>query len=85
MRIQRKDAKTQRWREPSMAIGSTRLRRVQFGVPPNCLGMCATAFDQTTNGIPRSHPVSGVTPETTRETRVLPTNLAPRTSHLSFC
>ena len=68
-----------------MAVGSTRLRRVQFGVPPNCLGMRPTAFDQTTNGILRPHPVSGVTPETTRETRVLPTNLVPLTWHLAFC
>jgi hypothetical protein len=68
-----------------MTVGSTRLRRVQFGVPPNCLGMRTTALEQTTNGILRSYPVSGVTPETTRETRVLLTYLAPHTSHLAFC
>jgi hypothetical protein len=68
-----------------MAVGSTRVSRVQFGVPPNCLGMHPIAFDQTINGILRPHTVSGVTPETTRETRVLPTNLVPRTWHLAFC
>jgi hypothetical protein len=68
-----------------MAVGGTRVSRVQFGVPPNCLGMRTTAFDQTINGILRPHPVSGVTPETTRGTRVPPTSLAPRASRLAFC
>jgi hypothetical protein len=36
---------------------STCVSRVQFGVPPNCIGA----------------PVSGETPETTRQRRVLPT------------
>jgi hypothetical protein len=83
--FQRKNAKTQKRREPLMAVGSTRLRRVQFGVPPNCLGARAIYVARAINDKPCLQKVSGVTPETTRETRVLPTNLASRTSHLAFC
>ena len=54
------------------AVGSTRLRRVQFGVPPNCCGRRTIDIDRTNNGKLRSQKVSGATPETTRETRVLP-------------
>jgi hypothetical protein len=54
------------------AVGSTRLRRVQFGVPPNCGGARPTAFGQKNNSDLRKPSVSGATPETTRGTRVLP-------------
>jgi len=54
------------------AVGSTRLRRVQFGVPPNCCGRRTIDIDRMNNGNLRSQKVSGATPETTRETRVLP-------------
>jgi hypothetical protein len=54
------------------AVGSTRLRRVQFGVPPNCHGERTIDIIRTNNGKLCSHKVSGATPETTRETRVLP-------------
>jgi hypothetical protein len=59
------------------AVGSTRLRRVQFGVPPNCRGERTINIDRTNNGKLRSQKVSGATPETTRETRVLP-HIFPR-------
>jgi hypothetical protein len=57
----------------TIPVGSTRVSRVQFGVPPNCRGARATAFRRvnTSNLCPSS--VSGVTPETTRRRRVLPT------------
>jgi hypothetical protein len=51
------------------AVGSTRLWRVQFGVPPNCGGARATVFDRINNGNARSPQVSGATPETARGTR----------------
>jgi hypothetical protein len=54
------------------AVGSTRLRRVQFGVPPNCHGRRTIDIDRMNNGKLRSQKVSGATPETTRETRVPP-------------
>ena len=57
---------------PTIAVGSTRVARVQFGVPLNCVGgrtICVTRMD---NGSLRLPDVSGATPETTRETRVLP-------------
>ena len=56
-----------------MAVGSTRLRRVQFGVPPNCVGKRTMEITWTNDGKLCSQTVSGVTPETTRGTRVLPT------------
>jgi hypothetical protein len=59
------------------AVCSTRLRRVQFGVPPNCIGGRATVLNRTNHGILRPLRISGVTPETTRETRVL--------HHFSLC
>jgi len=59
----------------SMAVGSTRLWRVQFGVPPNCIDACTIDVNRTNHGRLSPHPVSGATPETTRETRVLPTYL----------
>ncbi len=68
-----------------MAVGSTRLRRVQFGIPPNCVGARAIYVARTINDKPCLQKVSGVMPETTRGTRVPPTNIAPRTSHLAFC
>jgi NADH-quinone oxidoreductase subunit M len=48
-------------------------RRVQFpdASGPNCVGVCMIDFNQTKDGNPGSQAVSGVTPETTRETRVL--------------
>jgi len=54
-------------------VGSTRLRRVQFGLPPNCHGARGLAFCRPhVCGVCASS-VSGVTPETTRRRRVLPT------------
>ena len=53
-------------------VGGTRLRRVQFGVPPNCHGRRTIDINRMNNGDLRSQKVSGATPETTRETRVLP-------------
>ena len=57
----------------TISVGSTRVSRVQFGVPPNCHGARTIEFRRvnTSNLCPSS--VSGVTPETTRETRVPPT------------
>ena len=49
-----------------MAVGSTRLRRVQFGVPPNCLGARTIYVARTINDKPCLQKVSGATPETTR-------------------
>jgi NADH-quinone oxidoreductase subunit M len=63
-------------RGETVAIGSTRLRRVQFGVPPNWIGTRAAGMDQTNNGGLRPQAVSGATPETTRGTRVLPNRSA---------
>ena len=54
------------------ADGGTRLWRVQFGVPPNCIGAGTTCVKRTVNGDVRRQKVSGATPETTRETRVPP-------------
>jgi hypothetical protein len=69
-------AKMQRVQEMKIkftsAVGSTRLRRVQFGVPPNCRGRRTIDINRMNNGNLRSQKVSGATPETTRETRVLP-------------
>jgi hypothetical protein len=59
------------------AVGSTRLRRVQFGVPPNCRGRRTIDIDRMNNGNLCSQKVSGATPETTRETRV-PPHIFPR-------
>ena len=56
----------------AISVGSTRVSRVQFGVPPNCHGARATEFRRMNNSNLCPSPVSGVTPETTRETRVLP-------------
>ena len=53
------------------AVGSTRLRRVQFGVPPNCHGRRAIGFARANSDNLCWQKVSGATPETTRETRVL--------------
>jgi NADH-quinone oxidoreductase subunit M len=63
-------------RGETVAMGSTRLRRVQFGVPPNWIGTRAAGMDQTNNGGLRPQAVSGATPETTRGTRVLPNRSA---------
>lgn len=49
---------------------STRVSRVQFGVSPNCGGARELVIDRPHH--PERRPrVSGATPETTRETRVL--------------
>ena len=32
------------------AVGGTRVSRVQFGVPPNCHGMCAVGVDRAIGG-----------------------------------
>ena len=53
-------------------MGSARLRRVQFGVPPNCRSAHTFAGNRTSDNNLCLQTVSGVTPETTRETRVLP-------------
>jgi hypothetical protein len=50
---------------------STRVPRVQFGVPPNCGGAHDLALDRSHHEQRRPSPVSGATPETTRGTRVL--------------
>jgi NADH-quinone oxidoreductase subunit M len=55
----------------TVAVGSTRVSRVQFGVSPNCVSTRPIDFDQTKDGNPCPLQVSGVTPETTRGTRVL--------------
>jgi NADH-quinone oxidoreductase subunit M len=60
-------------RGETVAVGSTRVSRVQFGVPPNCVGVRTIGFDQRKYGELRPQTVSGVTPETTRGTRVPPT------------
>lgn len=49
---------------------STRVSRVQFGVPPNCGEARGLTLNRSHH--PQHRPrVSGATPETTRETRVL--------------
>jgi len=53
--------------------GSTRVSRVQFGVPPNCGEARDFAFVRTNYTQPCVLPVSGATPETTRRRRVLHT------------
>ena len=58
-------------RGETIAVGSARLRRAQFSVPPNCVGGRAVGLDQMKNSELSLQAVSGVTPETTRETRVL--------------
>ena len=50
---------------------STRVSRVQFGVPPNCGRARGLALIRTQHQQHHPSPVSGGTPETTRETRVL--------------
>jgi|GEM_PF-2637386 hypothetical protein len=52
-------------------VCSTRLRRVQFGVPPNCHDAHTFGFARVNSGNLYWQTVSGATPETTRETRVL--------------
>jgi len=47
-------------------VGRTRVSRVQFGVPPNCVGACGFAFFQTLRQYSCVPPVSGATPETSR-------------------
>jgi hypothetical protein len=54
-------------------IGRTRVSRVQFGVPPNCVGARSFTFFKVHNENPCVPLVSGATPETTRQRRVLPT------------
>jgi hypothetical protein len=51
--------------------GSTRVSRVQFGVPPNCGETRRQTFARSRHQQRRHSPVSGETPETTRETRTL--------------
>jgi len=58
-------------RGETMAMGSTRLRRVQFGVTPNCGDVHSKVFSLTSDDGARSAQISGATPETTRGTRVL--------------
>ena len=65
-------------RGETVVVGSTRLRRVQFGVPPNCVGARTIDFDQKKDGKLSPQTVLGVTPETTRGTRVLH-NISVRT------
>ena len=66
---ERKKAKA----EFTNAVGSTRVPRVHFGVPPNCVGVRSTVPGRTNDGNQHPLPVSGAAPETTRGTRVLPT------------
>ena len=71
-------AKMQRVQEMKIkftrAVGSTRLRRVQFPDASglNCRGRRTIDINRPNNGNLRSQKVSGATPETTRETRVPP-------------
>jgi len=58
-------------RSEALAVGGTRVSRVQFGVPPNCVDARTLGFDRMKDGPLNPQAVSGVTPETTRETRVL--------------
>jgi len=57
----------------TIAVGGTRVSRVQFGVPPNCGGVRSIGFNRTKESKLSSQAVSGATPETTRGTRVPPT------------
>ena len=59
-------------------LGSTRVSRVHFGVPPKC-GEGFRHWEKLTDRLTFTPPsVSGGTPETTRETRVPPkTKTAP--------
>jgi hypothetical protein len=66
------------------AVCSTRLRRVQFGVPPNCHGARAIGFVQVNSGNQPWQTVSGATSETTRETRVLHNNYPMSSCHCAF-
>lgn len=50
---------------------STRVSRVQFGVPPNCGETRHQTLTRLRHQQRRPSPVSGGTPETTRGTRVL--------------
>ena len=52
-------------------VGGTRVSRVQFGVPLNCVDARVGGTGQASKSEPHTQTVSGVTPETTRETRVL--------------
>ena len=71
--MNRRGVKTQIMKKKSpKTVGSTRLRRVQFGVPPNCRGARSAIGRGTINDSLRRQSVSGATSETTRETRVLP-------------
>ncbi len=56
-------------------IGSTRVSRVQFGVPPNCGRACVFALARERFSQRRVPLVSGATPETTRRRRVLPSRI----------
>ena len=58
------------WRLSNLGC-STRVSRVQFGVPPNCGRTRGQTFGRTRYQSSHVSPVSGGTPETTRETRVL--------------
>jgi hypothetical protein len=51
---------------------STRVSRVQFGVPPNCGEARGFALARWFCSLPGVLTVSGETPETTRQRRVLP-------------
>ena len=52
--------------------GSTRVARVQFGVPPNCDRKETSLSGGLARREAGSPPVSGATPETTRQRRVPP-------------
>ena len=56
-------------------LSSTRVSRVQCGVPPNCVGACDFDFYRPRHQGLIVSPVSGETPETTRRRRVLPTRI----------
>jgi hypothetical protein len=57
-----------------VTVGSTRVPRVQFGVPPNCHGARGLAVCHPHTCSVCAPLVSGVTPETTRQRRVLHTD-----------
>ena len=60
-----------KWRFSNI-VGSTRVSRVQFGVPPNCGRERKFAFYRVLSQRLKVSPVSGETPEATRQRRVLP-------------
>jgi hypothetical protein len=76
------NAMTQRNKEVKVGlrktVGRTRLRRVQFpdASGPNCVGARVIGFGPMKDSELSQQTVPGVTPETTRGTRVLPVSFS---------